>query len=481
MFRKIFIISLLFIIPFALRSQSDEECLSCHNDDAITMTKNGHELSLTVKPYELPRSVHASLNCVDCHQGFDPYMIPHKENIEPINCTGCHDAPVDNHRFHPQIERASGLGGSPDVNCKGCHGDHNVQSPSSSNSELHFTNSTEFCGKCHASEKKKHLQSMHFVELSHDNPNAPTCIYCHQKPITPGNLVPDAKLKVNQERMCLDCHLDDPDNPSQYAKTLVEYENSVHGNAIMDGNANAAVCVDCHGAHKLQKASNPEAKIHRSNVHNLCGDCHTQITSEYTESVHGAALERGIKDVPTCTHCHGEHNIHAQPDVPHDVFSKNGMNFDKIVGSQMIWCVNCHSDDSLMAKYNLLTIKAGHDWLPVPEEHWKTVRCVDCHSSYEPPNLSHKILTKEKTIKKCEECHSQSSKLMSKLYIHEKEQSRNKYGFVNGTLLSDAYVVGTTRNVYLDTLSMILFSLTVVGIAGHGFLRWRSKKKKKKD
>jgi hypothetical protein len=65
---------------------------------------------------------------------------------------------------------------------------------------------------------------------------------------------------------------------------------------------------------------------------------------------------------------------------------------------------------------------------------------------------------------------------MSKLYKHEKSQSRKKYGFINGTLLSDAYVVGTTRNLFLDSFSVIAFIVILLGIGFHGFMRWYFKK-----
>jgi hypothetical protein len=61
---------------------------------------------------------------------------------------------------------------------------------------------------------------------------------------------------------------------------------------------------------------------------------------------------------------------------------------------------------------------------------------------------------------------------MSKLYRHEKKAAREKFGFINGTLLSDAYVVGTTRNILLEWLSLLILGATLAGISTHGFLRW---------
>jgi hypothetical protein len=146
----------------------------------------------------------------------------------------------------------------------------------------------------------------------------------------------------------------------------------------------------------------------------------------------------------------------------------------------MVFCIACHADEKLMAKYGIATVQKAHDWLPNKAVHWEAVRCVDCHSSYAPPNLSHLILPPEKTVKKCEQCHAKNSILITKLYKHEKRLSREKYGFINGTILSDAYVIGTTRNIVLDTISVIVFVLTIGGVLIHGSLRFLSKKKKGK-
>lgn len=479
---KILMIALFFpLLSLISLAQTDQECLDCHKDADITMEKAGRTISLEVKKYELARSVHSKVKCVDCHVGFDPYEIPHAEKIEPINCKGCHGSPSESHRFHPQINNmSSGVGGSPDVNCKECHGTHEVKSPKDPKNGMNFYNSTDFCGKCHVDVKNDHMQSVHYTELEHDNPNAPTCMFCHNRPVTKGTKLSKLQLKINSEKLCLDCHIKD-EHGSKFAQTLVKYEESVHGKAILKGNQDAAVCIDCHGVHNLMRENNPSSKVHKSNVHNVCGQCHTNITKEYASSIHGAAVMRGIYDAPTCTNCHGEHDIHSVPHVDKQVFSKTGMNFDIIVGNQMVWCVSCHSDEEMMKKYNIQTVEEAHAWLPVPEKHWKTVRCVDCHSSYDPPNMSHNILPLSETVKQCEECHSKNSILMTKLFVHEKQQSRDKYGFINGTLLSDVYITGATRNIYLEWFSYFIFSTTAFGIIFHGALRIGTRKNKKNN
>jgi len=467
--------TILFLLVLGLGriyAQSNEVCLDCHNDPTLEMDKNGQTVSIYVNKSIFLQSAHNKLKCIDCHKGFNPDEIPHKANITPINCKECHKAPMDKHIFHPQIAMADGVGGSPDVNCKGCHGHHEVKTSQSPSSPINFLNSTNYCGKCHTKEKEDHLKSVHYVQLQRNNPNAPTCIYCHSNKLTPNWKLDMATLKKNQEKLCLDCHLRSTIEQSQFAKSLINYDSSVHGQAIARGNSNAAICTDCHGTHDLERASSPTSKIYRTNVPNICSQCHLPISQEYSISIHGVALTKGNPDAPTCTFCHGEHNINPVVYAPRRMFSDNHINFDVVMRTKMVYCVVCHANETMMKKYKILTTNQAHNWLPELSTHYETVRCIDCHSSYRPPNLSHNILPPSQTIKKCEECHNRNSVLMSTLYKHERAVSRQKYGFINGTLLSDAYVVGSTRNIILDTLSLIIFGVVIVVLLLHGFLRW---------
>ncbi len=455
----------------------NSDCLMCHDDPEITMEKNGREISLTVKEFTLPRSVHRYLKCTDCHKGFSPDDIPHKEVITPVLCSGCHKDVANKHEFHPQMAEVS-KNDKNDEKCKKCHGYHTVTSPKLPKSNTSFANSAHFCGQCHEKELQQHLISEHAVKISENNPNAPTCLYCHTKPITKGYGQGGVTLKLNQEKLCINCHLKTPHN--KFSKSLIDYEKSVHGQALINGNADAATCIDCHGVHNLKKSSDSTSRVNHFNVPKVCGRCHVTIFNEYSLSVHGISLAKGNADSPSCTFCHGEHAIQKPLKIDQKVIAKNKMNLNVLENTQMLSCVKCHTDKKMMDKYNLLTIYKAHDWLPNLAAHWATVRCVDCHSSYDPPNLSHNLLERRNVIKKCEKCHSKNSILLTKLYKHEKEKSREKLGFINGTLLSDAYVVGTTRNVYLDSISYTIFGLTLLGILTHGFLRWYFRKSIKK-
>ena len=58
-------------------------------------------------------------------------------------------------------------------------------------------------------------------------------------------------------------------------------------------------------------------------------------------------------------------------------------------------------------------------------------------------------------------------------------QAAQAAGFVHAYILTQAYVVGVTRNRYLDGASMILLAGVVVALAGHGLLRTLARRARK--
>jgi NAD-dependent SIR2 family protein deacetylase len=147
-------------------------------------------------------------------------------------------------------------------------------------------------------------------------------------------------------------------------------------------------------------------------------------------------------------------------------------------------CLNCHQtgdSEGILINADVPPVEFSHEWLPERDLHWNKVRCVDCHTSYEGKNLAHNIMPKEKAVKNCESCHSKNSILMTKLYKFEHKESREKMGFINGVLLSEAYVIGSTRNKIMDNASFLIFGLAFFGIAVHGFIRFMSNKKERKE
>jgi hypothetical protein len=109
---------------------------------------------------------------------------------------------------------------------------------------------------------------------------------------------------------CQRCHF--PGNPVG-APEEVNYEGyvkSVHGRLRQAGNAKAPACQDCHGGHGVRKPSDAASLVHPLHLPQTCGRCHVRVFAEYTTSAHGVSLlEKGNREAPSCSSCHGEHGI----------------------------------------------------------------------------------------------------------------------------------------------------------------------------
>ena len=98
-----------------LFAQSKADCLACHSDSSLSGERGGKQVSLFVDEHALAGSPHKKLVCVACHAGFKADDIPHKENIEPLNCLKCHTNAPLKHTFHPQLAEAIRSHQEPDV------------------------------------------------------------------------------------------------------------------------------------------------------------------------------------------------------------------------------------------------------------------------------------------------------------------------------------------------------------------------------
>ena len=83
-------------------------------------------------------------------------------------------------------------------------------------------------------------------------------------------------------------------HPNQYK----EFSKSVHWLG------KGAVCIDCHGSHDIRLVRKPESKAYRSLV---CGTCHMGPKEHFDLGPHKAGMER--TGALACASCHGNHNV----------------------------------------------------------------------------------------------------------------------------------------------------------------------------
>ncbi len=281
--------------------------------------------------------------------------------------------------------------------------------------------------------------------------------------------------EVNQN--CFRCHsmatLSYRDTTTGIIKSL-----SVSPEEFYNSNHKDLECIDCHS--KDFQTFPHNAKLKNENLY--CLNCHKDepkfkqfhfetIEKEFKQSIHYQKLGNKF----TCFDCHDPHSFEIHARISKDI--KETVLYDNLI------CLNCHENNSRIKYLSgkiLPSLYAAHSWLPHIDLHWQSVRCIDCHTSPNAPGVSHVILPKEKAVKNCVECHSKNSLLLQTLYKFESKRSRNKEGFLNAVILNNSYVIGATRNYYLNLLSFIIFGLTLIALSVHGFLRIKSKKRKLK-
>jgi cytochrome b subunit of formate dehydrogenase len=437
----------LILYPHQSSPQSNEDCLMCHEDVDLTMEKNGRELSIYVDHAKLSRSIHKNLSCVSCHVGFDPEEIPHKENIRPIDCKSCHADAGVKHKFHPQIMRSGGTNGGRDVSCKGCHGTHDIISPKNPNSKFARNNLAKGCGDCHKAALEEFGKSDHHIAFVNEVKGAPNCLSCHQDPMIIHKEGRDTvDVKIAQEKLCLSCHLDDAHIVSRISPTagfITAYEKSVHGSALMKDRIVSATCIDCHNSHNIKSGNDLTSSVNRFNIPTTCGQCHSAITNDFNESIHGVSALKGNKDAPVCTDCHGEHNILKTDDPQAPVSFRN-------VSKEI--CAPCHSSVKLSDKYGIATDRYksfadSYHGLAIRGGSVEVANCASCHGVHniKPSSDPTSMIHKDNLVKTCGTCHPGANENFTVGRIHvtmTKEEDPILYWIATGYIALIIFIIG---------------------------------------
>lgn len=197
---------------------------------------------------------------------------------------------------------------------------------------------------------------------------------------------------LTSNETCLECH---PDQDERV-------QDSNHAHAMAKGNTDAAVCVDCHGAHYT--ASLHEARVE---IAGACRQCHSEIYNEYSQSAHSKALvEENNTDVPTCVDCHG---VHTMEDPTTNAFRLKSPYL----------CGGCHADETLMTKYDISTdvfetyVTDFHGTTVTlfekqsPDAPTNKAVCYDCHGAHAIRAVDDPEATviKENLLETCQKCH----------------------------------------------------------------------------
>ena len=343
----------------AAEAQSNQLCLMCHADVSLFAGQQDPS-RLVVTQDEYSGSVHGELglSCTMCHQG---WTFPHTSEMQPVNCGACHRS--EQSTFDNSVHGYALQRGNPQApTCSLCHGTHNILHSSDPESPTHRLRVPETCATCHGAAG---VLTTEMVKL-----------------------------------------------PQPFAS----YERSVHGVRSGQGIEAAANCTDCHGVHDLRSALDPLSKISALNVSSTCGQCHTDVQTEYDASIHGRALRAGLADSPSCTECHGEHLILS----PSDPSARTG-------GARLATetCGPCHDDPEIISKYNLQGDVVGsfmdsyHGWAS-RGGYEAAATCYDCHTAHSvlPESDSTSSIHPDNVADTCGRCHEGADLAFALSYNH---------------------------------------------------------------
>jgi cytochrome b subunit of formate dehydrogenase len=255
----------------------------------------------------LSASVHAKLDCADCHAPGGSG--PGAGKLGAAQCNTCHAEEVA--AYQKSVHGRAAVKGQGAARCQDCHGDHDIRSATDPRSLVYAQRLPLTCGRCHqnpAVAKKlgirnptaaqNYLESIHGRMLvAHGLLVAPSCVDCHGK--SHAIYEKENELStVSPARVattCGRCH----GGPKE------RYLTSVHGIELEKGNPKAPTCPTCHSAHSIVEAGDG----FRLASDRICGKCHEDRLARYRETYHGRASDLGDAAVAACYDCHGQHAI----------------------------------------------------------------------------------------------------------------------------------------------------------------------------
>ena len=294
---------------------ANDTCLGCHEDKDLTKDlPDGNKRSLFVDEKIRQSSVHAKVNCADCHADLTAEHPDDAKVAKPVECASCHkeEARIYAGSIHG-LSRAMGSSGA--ASCTSCHGTHDMLSPKNPNSPTFKLNLARTCAKCHDNKGLNDEYRMRFPNVAAQYRDsihghgvqsmglivAPSCNDCHGVHDIKRGVDRSSPInKANVAATCGKCHFGIEE----------KYNKSVHGQLLQKGDSRGPVCTDCHTAHEIEVPSSAHFKQVSDN---RCGKCHEESLKHYRDTYHGKAMSLGqpnvASDVAACYDCHGDHDI----------------------------------------------------------------------------------------------------------------------------------------------------------------------------
>ncbi len=423
-----------------LYSQSNEDCMMCHEDPDLTKLRNGRTVSLHIDTTIFHGTVHQGVECIQCHVDADDEGFPHLENLEAVNCGLCHTQQmVDNIRG---IHGQSLLLNDPNApSCKECHGSHKVLHNSDPNSLTYKMNIPFLCGKCHKEgepvSRRENISEHNIIENYSQGIHGKglfeaglivtaTCNNCHGNHlILPHTSVNSSVSPGRIAGTCMQCHIKIEETHKKVIKgelwekdpSIIPSCSSCHPPHKVDvpkiqARISDNICMKCHNDKEIHKIVDDEkvslfldpsilpnsvhknipcAKCHTEVDEHLkrpcatnkpvdCSSCHAEVSDMYFTSGHGQGYYGKSKNAPYCTDCHGDHDTKSRYDDTSPVY--------RTAIPEL--CGKCHKEDGKASmSAELKEVNAFADYSSSVHGRGLTSKgltvsavCTDCHTTH---------------------------------------------------------------------------------------------------
>ena len=380
-----------------------ETCLACHSDPAAAPDPQ-------LKP--LSASAHRRVACDGCHKGTGD--VPHAASVKVVDCGNCHKSQTKTFKASPHGAAILKKRGPAIAEaCAPCHGKgHAIAKVASADSPVAKPNEPATCGACHA---------VH-------------------------GIVP-AEIEAR--------------------KPVATFLRTIHGEALQSGNLKAAACKDCHGSHDIRPPSDPASRVSAMRIASTCGKCHTAEAGLYAESIHGTAVAQGVRAAPTCTDCHGEHDIRPP--------SEAGSRLAPAARTKV--CADCHRSARIAAEFSLpldrvRTFETSFHGLAARGGDLRVAGCASCHGWHDvlPSNDPRSRVNPAHLPETCGRCHPGAGKRWpgAGMKVHEL-LAREAGGSALAVFVKRMYLIAIPFSVCL----MLLHNALDLGRKARGPRRWR--------
>ena len=230
-----------------------------------------------------------------------------------------------------------------------------------------------------------------------------------------------------------------------HEKVVGQFQDGIHAKAL--GGAarkSAPTCTNCHGTHDIRAKADEASATHRANIPGTCGTCHTKQREQFASGRHGKLRHEGNLGAPGCTDCHGAHRIQ-----PHDL---------PLFKTEVVKeCGNCHAD-------YLATYRDTFHGQVTALGYSRTATCASCHGAHDvrPASDPASPVAPQNRLATCQKCHAGASAsfAMWDPHANKHDRARNPAYYYMG-LFMEWLLIGVFAFFGLHTVLWLYRSLRV--------------------